>query len=64
MSEVLSQLIAQARKIEMSVFERRAQRKSFVYGNTYIENPLITREIVEVADAKLHDKESNTQPKK
>ena len=35
----------------MSPEQLRAQRRSFVYGNTAIENPDITRDIVARADA-------------
>ena len=36
---------------------RRLQRISFTYGNTHIENPRITREMVEQADRKLHSED-------
>lgn len=50
MTENLDELVSRARKIEMSVPELREQRKSFVYGNTHIENDHITREMVDEAD--------------
>jgi len=53
MTANLAQLVQNARKIEMSSHEIREQRRSFVYGNTYIENDRITREIVTEADHKL-----------
>lgn len=55
---VLKELVARARKITMSPSELRVHRRSFVYGNTYIENDQITREMVDEADQK-HE-EQNT----
>jgi hypothetical protein len=52
MAEKLEALLLQARKIEMSVPEWREHRRSFVYGNTNIENEIITRDMVEQADQK------------
>jgi hypothetical protein len=46
-------LVERVRKIEMTPREAQEQRRSFVYGNTKIENELITREMVEVADEKV-----------
>ena len=49
--EKLKALLDAAKSIKMSPEEREAQRRSFVYGNTHIENEHITRELVdEVAD--------------
>lgn len=51
MVKELKDLIERARKVKMTESERKAQRRSFVYGNTAFENELITREMVdEVAD--------------
>lgn len=49
MGDKLQELVEQARKIDMTPAQLREQRRSFVYGNTHIENDLITREMV--ADA-------------
>ena len=47
----LKALLEAAKSMKMSPEEREAQRRSFVYGNTHIENEYITRELVdEVAD--------------
>jgi hypothetical protein len=47
----LDELIRWARGYEMTPAEREAQRRSFAYGNCAIENPLVTRQMVdEVAD--------------
>lgn len=48
----LNQLLDVARKIEMTPTELREHRRSFVYGNTNIENDRITREMVEELDQK------------
>jgi hypothetical protein len=61
MTEALEALIAKAKKIRMTEGQLRQQRLSFVYGNTHIENSLITREMVAEADEKVA-REENTQP--
>ncbi len=53
MSPDLEALIAQARQHVMTPEEERAQRRSFVYGNTRIENARITRELVDEVDREL-----------
>ena len=50
-TKTLDELIESIRGIIMSPEQLRAQRRSFVYGNTAIENPDITRDIVARADA-------------
>ena len=47
MPTALEILIAKARLREFSPAEREAQRRSFAYGNTHIENPRITRQTVD-----------------
>lgn len=44
----LSELIELAKGIQMTDAERNAQRNSFVYGNTKIENQQVTTELVEL----------------
>ena len=46
MTEDLKRLIDLARTVEMSAEQREEQRQSFAYGNTHIENEMITRETV------------------
>lgn len=53
MSKELEELIAKARHIRMTPEQVREQRRSFVYGNTHIENEDITRELVEQVDREL-----------
>ena len=49
--QTLDELLEWARTQVMTPEEREAQRRSFVYGNLAIENPNITRELIdEVAD--------------
>jgi len=43
----LAALIERARAIKMTPEEREQQRRSFAYGNTKIENDLITRDMVD-----------------
>jgi len=47
MSDHLQELIEAARRIPFSDEEREAQRRSFAYGNTRIENDRVTREMVD-----------------
>ena len=50
-TKTLDELIESTRGIIMSPEQLRAQRRSFAYGNTAIENPDVTRNIVARADA-------------
>ena len=45
----LQQLLDEARHRVMTPEEKEEQRRSFAYGNTKIENPRITREMVDQA---------------
>lgn len=52
MTEHLQELVEAAKHAPFPEGEREAQRRSFAYGNTRIENDRITREMVnEAADA-------------
>lgn len=52
MTEKLTALVERARTVKMTGDQKEKQRRSFAYGNTKIENDLITREMVdEQADA-------------
>jgi hypothetical protein len=53
MAQELEELVKRARKIQMTPGQVAAQRQSFAYGNTHIENDSITREMVAEADRKL-----------
>jgi hypothetical protein len=53
MTRQLQELIERARKIEMTTEQETAQRQSFAYGNTHIENDRITRQMVAEADRKI-----------
>ena len=53
MKQKLDELVERARKIEMTPSQEAAQRQSFAYGNTQIENDRITREMVAEADRKI-----------
>ena len=53
MSDHLQMLIEAARSRTMSAEEREAQRRSFAYGNTKIENDRITREMIDEQDELL-----------
>jgi hypothetical protein len=47
MTDRLQKLLDQAKRVVPSAEEREEQRRSFAYGNTKIENPRITREMVD-----------------
>lgn len=51
MTKKLETMLEEARRLKMTPRQREAQRRSFVYGNTKIENDCITPKLVnEVAD--------------
>jgi hypothetical protein len=47
MSDELRILIEKARRIPVSDEQREAQRRSFAYGNTSMENADITRDMID-----------------
>jgi hypothetical protein len=47
MSEEIEKLLAAAKGHPLGLTEKEEQRRSFAYGNTHIENDLITREMVD-----------------
>ena len=47
MPKELQQLIEAAKSRAFPPSEREAQRRSFAYGNTHIENPRITRQTID-----------------
>ncbi len=53
MTDHLDRLVEAARNRPFSLEEREAQRRSFAYGNTKIENDLVTREMVNEQDELL-----------
>jgi hypothetical protein len=62
MHEELASLLAKAKTTEMDGRQVREQRQSFVYGNTHIENSLITKSMVVEADMKAEkEKHMNDQ---
>jgi hypothetical protein len=58
MTNRLQDLVARAQQREMSPAEKEAQRRSFAYGNTKIENPLITRQMVDEEAERLEQTRS------
>jgi hypothetical protein len=49
----LEDLVEAGRKVQMTEQDQEAQRRSFAYGNTKIENDVITRETVDQAAQEL-----------
>jgi hypothetical protein len=47
MTEGLTKLLAAAKTAKPSSEQKEEQRRSFAYGNTNIENPQITRQMVD-----------------
>jgi hypothetical protein len=47
MTNRLQELLDEAKKANPTPEEKEEQRRSFAYGNTKIENPRITREMVD-----------------
>ena len=47
MTDRLQELLDQAKRAVPSAEEKEEQRRGFAYGNTKIENPRITREMVD-----------------
>ncbi|HWF38074.1 MAG TPA: hypothetical protein VG322_06115 [Candidatus Acidoferrales bacterium] len=47
MTNELNELLEAAKKVPVSAEQKEEQRRSFAFGNTNIENPRITREIVD-----------------
>ncbi len=47
MTEDLKTLVELAKKVETSTAQQEQQRRSFAYGNTRIENPRITRQLID-----------------
>lgn len=56
MTDELVQLIEKAKKIQMSPQQIAEQRRSFAYGNTHIENPRVTREMIAELDRQIEAK--------
>ncbi len=52
----LKELLKSAASVKMTPEEREAQRRSFVYGNTKIENDQITRQSVDDAADRLSNR--------
>ena len=59
MNQKLKELIEKTRDIRMTPEQFARQRRSFVYGNTNIENDRITRQLVEQIDEELSATESD-----
>jgi hypothetical protein len=53
MTDALEELLEVARNAKPTPEQREEQRRSFVYGNTHLENELITREMVDREANKL-----------
>lgn len=70
MKKNVQELLAKAKKnydrgVRMSKEDQEKQTKSFAFGNTNIENPRITRELVnrEAEKLKANERTGNTKPR-
>jgi hypothetical protein len=57
MNEHLHNLLESAKNFVLTPEEKEQQRRSFAYGNVAIENPRITREMVDRAAEALNQSE-------
>ena len=58
MTDAIKELLEAAKAAKPTPEQREEQRRSFVYGNTHLENEMITREMVDAEAEKLaKDKE-------
>jgi hypothetical protein len=55
MDRELKPLLDAAGRLHMTPQEKEEQRRSFAFGNTAIENDLITKELVDAEAEKLTD---------
>ncbi len=53
MTATLDLLLERAKNVRMTPEEQEEQRRSFAYGNTKLENDLITREMIDEAAERL-----------
>lgn len=63
MAHELKELLEAAKRMVPSNEQREEQRRSFAYGNTAIENDLITREMIN-AEAERLDQEKHERSAK
>jgi hypothetical protein len=63
MTKYLEDLLEAARDFVLTPEEREQQRRSFAYGNTVIENPQVTREMVDRAAEELGEPRNPTSSK-
>lgn len=52
MTATIKEILEKAATLEMSAADREAQRRSFAYGNSKIENDRITRSMIDAAAAR------------
>jgi hypothetical protein len=60
MPDELKKLIELASAVPMSASHREEQRRSFAYGNTHFENPMISREMIDREAEKLRQKKNKS----
>lgn len=60
MTKHLQHLLEAAKNVVLTPEEKEQQRRSFAYGNTVIENPRITREMIDRAADAIRSAEENS----
>ena len=53
MPDNLEELLMRAKATDQTPEDQEEQRRSFAYGNTHLENPFVTREMVDEAADQL-----------
>jgi uncharacterized protein (DUF1778 family) len=53
MTGELEALVEAARRVIMTPEEQEAQRRSFAYGNAHLDNPRVTREMIDEAAERI-----------
>jgi len=61
--EDLDKLISQAKAVKLTAADQEAQRRSFAYGNTKIENARITHTIVKQAAERMTERKTASEKK-
>lgn len=59
MTDTLEKLLEIAKTVRPTPEQLERQRRSFVYGNTRLENEMITREMVDREAEKLADEQNS-----
>jgi hypothetical protein len=62
MTNALAVLLEEAKKAKPTPEQKEQQRRSFAYGNTAFENPLITRTMIDQQADELAKQKNDRKP--